>query len=87
MVGCIVLSGVVFGMGMTMHLIRSVGLMGNVDCAKTMRRRDHDRSHDKRKQKHDPYGNPCRARLRCAYVRVAFHDLPDLVVVLSPLGG
>lgn len=65
MVGGVVLPGIVFGVGMTMFLIRKDSLLRDTDGARTMRNRDHDRSHQKRKHKQNRDDKFCRARLGC----------------------
>ena len=85
MVGRIVLSGAVLGMGMSVDLLGEVSLLRQIDCTGPMRRQDHHRSEDQRKQEHNRYGKSCRRSCTC--IQGSFHALPDFVVVLSPLGG
>ena len=86
-VGCVVLSDAVLGMGVTMDLFGKVNLLRNIVGAGSMRRKDHDRSQDQREQKHDRHDNSCRRCLCGPYIQGSFHALPDFFVVLSPLGG
>ena len=84
-VGCVVLSGAVLGMGMSVDLLGKVSLLRQINRPWPMRRQDHDRSEDQREQKHDRYDKSCRRCCTC--IQGSFHALPDFVVVLSPLGG
>lgn len=86
-VGCVVLSGAVLGMGMSMELLGKVSLLRKIDDTGPMRRQDHDRSQDQREQKHNRHDKSCRRCFGRTCIQRSLHVLPDFVVVLSPLGG
>lgn len=87
MVGCVVLPGIVFGVGMPMGLIRKHNLLRDMDGTRAMRKRDQDRSQHKRKHKRHRDDKFCRARPGSEDARPWFHVLPVTGVVLSPWGG
>ena len=86
-VGCVVLSGAVLGMGMAVDFLGKVSLLRQIDRTGTMRRQDFDRSEDQRKQKHNRHDKSCRRCRCCTCIQGSFHALPEFGVVLSPLGG
>lgn len=86
-VGCVVLSGAVLGMGMAVDFLGKVSLLRQIHRTGTMRRQDFDRSEDQRKQKHNRHDKSCRRCRCCTCIQGSFHALPEFGVVLSPLGG
>jgi len=86
-VGRVVLSGAVLGMGMSVDLLGKVSLLRQINRPGPMRRQDHHWSQDQREQKHNRHDKSCRRCRCCTCLQGSFHALPDFVVVLSPLGG